>query len=178
MNCFLLILTFCHLTQHDRQTLAWRVQQLREHRTERLHWRYRRNFLHMHLSYKLALENASENGELVGKFLAEFVYEPRGGRCVVATAIGDRDFSFERDIIVFVTQFVERTFDERFLRDEVLHLCLAQSAAQSRLVGDVQFREMNEHGRRRILKCVFKLVYDHALFCFCFCHITNKKDLC
>src|SRR3989344_2397238 len=151
---------FClgNLAKYYCEPLSGTVNELREHSAQRSHRRYGCDFLHLRPVDELALEDTSEDCELVGKLLAEFVYEPRRDGGIFAAAVSDSHFPFERKRLVRVSELLER-------------------AAHCRLFRYGDFRKVYEYRRRARLEGVFELVDDDTFFCFCFCHGKQPKTL-
>src|SRR3989338_6760246 len=105
--------------EDDSETGDGAVNNIDEHTAKHLHRGNGRYLLHVRLSDELALEDTSENDELVDELLAELVHQARRRRGVALTAVRDRDLAFHRQVVVLVAKFVERAADERLFRDEV-----------------------------------------------------------
>src|SRR3989338_6315368 len=170
---------FClgNLAKYYCEPLSGTVNELREHSPQRSHRRYGCDFLHLRPVDELALEDTSEDCELVGKLLAEFVYEPRCDGGVFTAAVSDSHFPFERKRLVRVSELLERAAHERLLRDKVRDAVGTEGAAHCRLFRYGDFRKVYEYRRGARLERVFELVDDYTFFCFRFCHINWTKDL-
>src|SRR3989344_4417708 len=144
--------TLCRTLVRDRlegdsETGDRAVNNVDEHAAKHLQRRNGRDFLHFRPIDELPLEDTSEDGELVGELLAEFVYEPRRNSGVFATAVGDSYLPFERERFVRVSELFKRAAHERLLRDKIRNAIGAECAAHCRLFRDGDFRKVYEYRR-------------------------------
>src|SRR3989344_2488900 len=172
--------TLCRTLVRDRlegdsETGDRAVNNVDEHAAKHLQRRNGRDFLHFRPIDELPLENASEDSELVGELLAEFVYEPRREGGIFTAAVSDSYLPFERKRLVRVSELFKRAVHERLLRDKVRYAVATECAAHCRLLRYGDFRKMHEHRRCACLERIFELVDDDTLLCFCFCHINWTK---